>query len=67
MKVLRSKKYPSTLKIKIYEKKPIAIIFKKKEKFYLSEKIELISFKKIEKYKELPYIFGNEKNFKNYI
>jgi len=58
------KKYPSTLKIEIYEKKPIAIIFKKQEKFYLSEKIELIKFKKIEKYKELPYIFGNEKNFK---
>ena len=58
------KKYPSTLKNEIYEKKPIAIIFKKQEKFYLSEKIELIKFKKIEKYKELPYIFGNEKNFK---
>ncbi len=59
------KKYPSTLKIKIYEKIPIAIIFKKKEKFYLSENIELISFKNIGKYKELPYIFGNEKSFKN--
>ena len=58
------KKYPSTLKVEIYEKKPIAIIFKKQEKFYLSEKIELIKFKKIEEYKELPYIFGNEKNFK---
>lgn len=59
------KKYPNTLKIKIYEKIPIAIILKKKEKFYLSENIELISFKNIGKYKELPYIFGNEKSFKN--
>ncbi len=58
------KKYPSTLKIEIYEKKPIAIIFKKKEKFYLSDKIELVKFKKIEKYEGLPYIFGNEKDFK---
>ena len=33
------KKYPNTLKIKILEKKPIAILFKKNEKYYLSEKI----------------------------
>ena len=59
------KKYPNALKIVIYEKIPIAIVFKKKEKFYLSENIELISFKNIDKYKELPYIFGNEKSFKN--
>ena len=38
------KKYPDTLKIKIIEKKPIAILFNKKKKFYLSEKIELIEF-----------------------
>ena len=39
------KKYPSTLKVKIFEKKPIAVLFNKKTKFYLSEKIELIEFK----------------------
>ena len=29
------KKYPNTLKIKIFEKKPIFIIFNQKKKFYL--------------------------------
>ena len=41
------KKYPSTLKVKIFEKKPIAVLFNKKNKFYLSEKIDLIEFKKL--------------------
>ena len=35
----------------------------KKEKFYLSEKIELIDFKKIKNYENLPYIFGNQIEF----
>ena len=38
------KKYPNTLKIKIFEKKPIAILINKKNKFYLSEKNDLIKF-----------------------
>ncbi len=38
------KKYPDTLIINIFEKKPIAILLSKKEKFYLSEKIDLIEF-----------------------
>jgi Cell division septal protein len=58
--------YPNTLKIKIYEKKPIAILFKKKKKFYLSKKMEIIQFRKIKNYRELPYVFGNEKNFKKF-
>ena len=37
------KKYPDTLIIKIFEKKIIAILFKKE--FYLSDKFELIDFK----------------------
>ena len=58
------KKYPSTLKIEIFEKKPIAILFNKKEKFYLSEKIDLIEYKNLPIYQNLPYIFGNEYEFK---
>ncbi len=58
------KKYPSTLKIKVFEKKPIAILFNKKKKFYLSEKIDLIEFKDLDDFKNLPYVFGNEKKFK---
>ena len=58
------KKYPSTLKIRIFEKKPIAILFNNKNKFYLSEKIELIEFKYLPNYKTLPYIVGNKDDFK---
>tara|TARA_Y100000768_G_C23798426_1_gene595945 strand:+ start:104 stop:760 length:657 start_codon:yes stop_codon:yes gene_type:complete len=55
--------YPSTLNIKIFEKKLIAILFQKKKRFYLSDKIELINYKNIKKYENLPFIFGNQKEF----
>ena len=58
------KKYPNTLKIKIFEKKPIAILINKKNKFYLSEKNDLIKFRDLKNYNNLPYVFGNKKNFK---
>tara|TARA_A100001015_G_scaffold140716_1_gene156135 strand:- start:4025 stop:4681 length:657 start_codon:yes stop_codon:yes gene_type:complete len=57
------KKYPSTLKIKIIEKKPIAILLNQKKKFYLSEKIDLIEFNNLPKYQNLPYVFGNRDDF----
>ena len=58
------KKYPNVLKIKIFEKKPIAILQNKKKKFYLSKKIELIEFNDLNNYKDLPYVFGNKREFK---
>ena len=58
------KKYPSTLKIKIFEKKPVAILFYKKKKYYLTEKIDLIDFKNLEGYENLPYVFGNKDRFR---
>ena len=57
------KKYPNTLKIKIFEKKPIAVLFNKKDKFYLSEKLDLIEFKYFAIYRNLPYVFGNKDEF----
>ena len=47
----------------IYEKKPIAILHNKKKKFYISSKGDLINFKEIEKYNDLPTVFGNGQNF----
>ncbi len=35
----------------------------KKKKFYLSEKIELIEFRNLDNYKNLPYVFGNQAEF----
>ena len=58
------KKYPNTMKIKIFEKTPIAVIVKQKKKFYLSDKIDLIEFKSLPNYQHLPYVFGNKDNFK---
>ena len=57
------KVYPNTLKLKIIEKKPIAILHNKKKKFYISSKGDLINFKEIEKYNDLPTVFGNGQNF----
>ena len=58
------KKYPSTLKINIVEKKPIAILQNKKKKYFLSEKLDLIEFNNSKKYQKLPLILGEEKKFK---
>ena len=56
--------YPNTLKIEIFEKKPIAILLNNKNKFYLSEKIDLIEFINLKNYKNLPYVLGNKDDFK---
>ena len=58
------KKYPQSLYIEIFEKQPVAILFNKKEKFYLSDKSELIRFIKDPKFKDLPYVIGEPKKFK---
>ena len=58
------KKYPSTLKIKIFEYKPIAILIDKKKKFYLNKKINAIKFKNFQTFENLPYVFGNKEEFK---
>jgi len=55
--------YPNKVKIKIYEKTPIAILQNKKEKFYISDKIELINYIDLKNYKDLPFVFGNKENF----
>ena len=60
------KNYPSTLNITIYEKKPIAILFDKTNKFYLSEKIDLIEFNKLKNQKGLPHVFSDYQSFKNF-
>ena len=56
--------YPSTLIIQIFEKKPIAVLLNKKNKYYLSERIDLIEFKNLPNYQTLPYILGNKDDFK---
>ena len=56
--------YPDKIKIKIFEKKPIAILQNKKKKFYINKKVDLINYTHLENYENLPIIFGNKESFK---
>ena len=55
--------YPNELKIKIFEKKPIAILQNKKEKKYYTSSGSVINYIKLKEYEALPIVFGDEKNF----
>lgn len=64
-KIEIKKIFPNKLVIKIFEKEPIAILIDKhQKKFYLGKKINLIEYKKIKKYEDLPVIKGEQKSFK---
>ena len=57
--------YPNKLIVKIIEKEPIAIfIDEKNKKYFLGKKLELIQFKEISKYNNLPTVYGGNENFK---
>ncbi len=56
--------FPNKIKIKIFEKKPIAILQNKKEKKYYTITGTVIDFTNIEEYKNLPLVFSDQKNFK---
>ena len=58
--------YPKTLKIKITEKKPIAIYIDKKYKFYVTINDNFINFVEIKEYKNLPTIFGKDIKLDNF-
>ena len=64
-KIEIKKIFPNKLLIKVFEKEPIAILIDKyQKKYYLGKKTGLIEFKKILKYKNLPIVKGERKNFK---
>ena len=56
--------YPNKLKIRIFEKEPVAIIHHKDEKKYFTNKTELIDFTELENFKQLPVVFGDREKFK---
>ena len=58
--------YPNKLKIKIYEKKPIAILQNKKKKYYFTNKSELITYRSLVEFQNLPVVFGDRDNFKDF-
>ncbi len=55
--------YPNTLKLAIVEKRPIAILQNKKKKFFISDKGDLIDFKIVDIYNDLPTVFGKGESF----
>ena len=51
--------------IEVFEKKPIAILIdKNQKKFYLGKEIDLIDYRKILKYENLPVVKGDLESFK---
>ena len=68
-KVEVKKKYPNTIIIKVFETKPVAIIFKNKVKYLLDSSSNLISFEDSANFNALPSVFGEdaEKNFISFL
>ena len=56
--------YPDKIKIVVFEKQPIAILQNKKEKYYYTNKNEIIKFSNLREFKNLPIVFSDIKNFK---
>ena len=55
--------YPDTLEVLVFEKKPVAIYIEEKNKYYISNKGELIKYLEVDDYENLWYlekkIYGN--------
>jgi len=62
-KVEVKKKYPSTIIIKIYETKPLAILFKDKNKYLLDSSSNTIILKENMNFGKLPSVFGKDAEY----
>ena len=58
--------YPSSIKITIFEKIPIAILYDKKEKFFFTDKGDVIKYSNIKKFENLPTVFSNKDDFNSF-
>ena len=67
-KIEVKKTYPNTITIKIYETKPIAILFKKNNKYLLDSSSNLITFSENMLIGDFPSVFGEgaEQDFINF-
>ncbi len=57
--------YPDTIKIKVIEKKPIAILIDGKKKSIMTEEGEELAHNENLELKKLPFVFGKNKDFFN--
>jgi cell division septal protein FtsQ len=64
-KIEVKKKYPNTIILKIYETKPLALLYKDQKKYIIDSSSNLISFKENSIFTNLPLVFGKnvEENF----
>ena len=67
-KIEVKKKYPNVINVKIFETKPIGILFKDKTQYLIDSSSNLIETKKKMNFDELPNIIGDgaEKNIVNF-
>ena len=55
--------YPNKLIFTIFEKKPIAVLFAKKDKFFVTSNNEKVKYFEDERLSKLPSIIGKKENF----
>ena len=58
--------YPHKIKIKVFEKKPIAILQNKKEKNFYTSNGDMINFFDLEEFQSLPLVYGDKESFKKF-
>ena len=56
--------YPNTIKITIFEKKPIVVLQNKQSKYYYTDKGDVINYINLKEFENLPIVFGDKENFK---
>ncbi len=68
-KVEVKKKYPNTIIVKVFETKPVAFLYKNKDKYLLDELSNLILIKDKNDFIKLPSVFGQgaENNFIHFL
>ena len=68
-KIEVKKKYPNIIIVKIFETKPLGVLFKDKKQYLLDSSSKLIEINKRNLYIELPNIIGedSENNFVNFL
>ena len=58
--------YPNKIKIKIFEQQPLVILQDKKDKYYYTIDGDIINFIYYKKFENLPFVFADKQNFKNF-
>ena len=59
--------YPNKIILKIFEKKPVAILKNKQDKKYYTDNGDIINFFQYDEFENLPIVFANKENFKFFL